>query len=190
MMNGEAIAAQVQQGAFPAHWQVWHARASHFIRLAILSAIILIGAAIGIMYLLNNPNQAFTIGAVGSPDTGSLDPSAFSNWRVADFVILGFFLLFCAGYLVFLLAQSVQAKEQVLVLFPEGFVLKTGQTRAFAFANIRSISASSYRGVVNLRIVASDGRKFSVRIDGRFGKAKPLAQRILAARNQFPARPS
>lgn len=186
MVNGEAIVAQVRQGAWPQHWQVFRARTSYFLRQVFFMALLLVIAVVGIVYLLGHPNEVFTIDYVGSSD-GTIDPGAFSIWRVVDFALLALFLVGFAAYAVLMLVQLTGASEQVLVLFPEGFVVKNGPTRAFAFAQIRTISATRYRGVLNIRVVAVDGRSFRVRLDGRFGSTKQLGQRILTARSQFAA---
>jgi hypothetical protein len=61
--------------------------------------------------------------------------------------------------------------------------------QAFAFADLRTISATSYRGVITLRMVAVDEQQFTVRLDARFGNARQVAQRILTDCSQFAAAP-
>lgn len=189
MVNGEAIVAQVRQGSWPHDWQVLRAKPAHFIRLAIFIALFLILAAAGLIYLVGHPGEVFTLGAAGSSDSGPLDPTVFSLWRTADFAVLLLVLAGCGVSLVITLIHAAHANEHLLIVFPEGFVLKTGRTQTFAFATIQALEASIYRGVATLRIVAVDGQKFTVRLDARFGNARQVAQRIVIARNQFAAAP-
>ncbi|HEV8190016.1 MAG TPA: hypothetical protein VGP82_00800 [Ktedonobacterales bacterium] len=187
MINGEAIVAQVQHGTWPQNWQVLRAKPSHFIRLAIFVAIFFVAAAGGLIFLLGHPSDALTLGAAGSSDGGALDPAAFSLWRTVDFTMLGLVLAGLTVALVRTLVQAAQAHEQLLVLLPEGFVLKTGRAQAFDFGSMQTLSAVSTNGVVALRMVALDGQQSTVQLDTRFGSSTQLAKRILTARNQFVA---
>ncbi len=185
MLDGEAVVAQVQQGTWPQDWLVLRAKSSHYIRLAIFIAIFLVLVAVGLVYLFGHPAEAFALGGANSPDSGPVDANTFSIWRTVDFVALGLSLVGLTLSFAKTLLQAAHAKEQVLIVLAEGFVLKTRRLQAFAFGDMRTLSATSYRGVVTLSVVAVDGRKSSVRLDARFGGARKVAQRILAARNQL-----
>lgn len=187
MMNGDAIVAQVHQGAIPPNWLVLRARVSHFVRLAIFIAIFLILAGIGLVYLLGHPHEAWVPGAAGSPDTETLDSSTFAIWRGVDFAVVGILLVGLSAYLIYAFVQMSQAQDQFFILFPEGFVLKTSKTQTVPFAAIRTFSATNYRGTISFKLVTFDGRSIRLSLDGRFGNARQLAQRVLDARNQYVA---
>jgi hypothetical protein len=190
MLNGDAIIAQVRQGTWPQSWQVLRANRSHFIRLAIFIAIFLVLAAFGLLYLISNPDHAVVPGAAGSPDGGTLDPATFAVWRTIDLAVLGIALVGLVVAVINTLLQMAHAQEQLLVVLPEGFVLKTRRLQTVAFAAIQTMTATSYRGVVTFKIGTVNGQKLSVSLDARFGAARQVAQRILAARNQFTAAPA
>jgi hypothetical protein len=186
MLNGEAVVVQARRGAVFAGGQVWHAQERYFLVQTAIAGVFVLLMIFGFFYLLSNSNQAFTIGGYGSAG-GPLDSTALAGWRTFDFVAGG---LFAAAMLVLLVrsaAASANAGDQVLVLLPDGLVLGTGKTpKTYPFAAFRAVSLSSTRGTVSLSLTpAAGGRAVRVPLDGRFGKAKPIAQAILVAHRQF-----
>ncbi len=59
--------------------------------------------------------------------------------------------------------------------------------QAVAFGAVRTFSATNYRGTITFKLVTFDGRSIRFTLDGRFGNARQIAQRMLDARNQFVA---
>ena len=189
MINGEAIVAQARQGAVFLDGQVWRAQERYFLAQTAVAGIFVLLMVFGFFYLLSNSNHAFVIGSYGS-EGGPLDDAALAGWRAFDFVAGGLFAVAMLVVLVRTAAASANAGEQVLVLLPDGFVLGTGKTpKTYPFAAYRAASASSTRGTVSLALMpAAGGRAVRVPLDGRFGKAKPIAQAILVAHRQFVSR--
>jgi hypothetical protein len=189
MLDGNTVLGYAQQGSVPPTWHVWRARRSYFWVQAVGGALIFALGLGGILYFLGDPNHAIVLGSYGSPDTGTLDPTAFTAWRIADFVVAGLLVL-GGGFLAVRRASELpSAAQQMLVLLPEGIVVSTGASpQSYAFASLRSLSASSYRGTYTVTLKPANGGKTArLVLNGRFGKSKPIATAILAAHRQFLA---
>jgi len=185
MIDGNAIVAQTRQGSVQPTWQVLRGQSSYFYRQAGLGAVVLALGAAGIVYLLANPD---TIYGYGLSDNVSISSGEFSFWRSADFVVVGLFALLGIATLIWRLAQSTNASQQLLVLMPEGFVMSTNKTQTYAFANLRSISVTVRNGTYYLNLLpASGASSVRLQIDGRFGNPKQVTQQIVAARDRFAA---
>ena len=84
MLDGNTVLAYAHQGSVPPNWSVWRAKLSYFIVQAVAGVLIFTLGCGAIVYLLGDPNRAFVLGSIGSPDTGTLNQGAFTAWRIAS----------------------------------------------------------------------------------------------------------
>jgi hypothetical protein len=189
VLDGNTVLAYAQQGSVPPNWSVWRAKLSYFIVQSVAGVLIFALGFGAIVYFLGDPNHAFVLGSYGSPDSGTLNQGAFNAWRIADFTGAGALALLGAILAIRRAAELPSAGEQMLVLLPEGIVMSTSQVpRTFAFAALRALNVSSYRGTYTLTLKpASGGKSVRIMLDGRFGKSKPIASAILGAHQRFLA---
>lgn len=174
----------VRQGYTPGNWRVFHGRVAYHVRQIIGGVVILALGFIGVMYLLLNPHIAVVPGA-GSGST-PLDEGPFTVARTVDFVVLAVFLLLGLGVSALSASRLTTARDQALVLMPEGFVLSVKNPVAYAYANMQAIAARNNNGTITFSITPIGGGRNQVfRLDGRFGKPKPIATAILAARAEW-----
>ena len=93
--------------------------------------------------------------------------------------MVGLFALAGIVAVIRYLLELGQAYQHVLVLMPEGFVLSTGKTVAYAYGTIREMKLVRSRYANSLKIYTWNAQKpVSVRIDGRFGNPKQLTSTI------------
>ena len=70
----------------------------------------------------------------------------------------------------------------MLVLTPEGLVFqRKKQAQSFSFATVRSLFTYRAYGTLQVRLIATDGTKTTIKLDGRFGRPKIIARTIIAA---------
>jgi len=181
-MNAESIATMARQGQHPPNWQVHRARSGYFVQQIILALVLLALGVGGTLYLLANPFTAFVPGYGGSE---TLDPGSFAIARTVDFGVIVIFVavgLWIGGTS---LAHLSRARDEVLVLMPQGFVIDTKTPVAYSYGAMRGMSARNYRGVVTFTITDPTGRRQRLRLDGRFGNASQLAGQVLTMRNTY-----
>jgi hypothetical protein len=188
LLDANVVVAYARQDTPPPTWQVWHARTSFFIRQALIGTLVLALGAVGVGYLLSHATTVFVLGTYGSTDGGQLDAGPFMAWRTADFVVLALLGAVGAYTLIRRAAEAPGARDQVLVLMPDGVVFGTGASpRAVAFASLRTVSSARYRGIVTLTFNFINGGKTRMTLDGRFGKPNLIAQSVIAAYRKVPA---
>jgi len=205
--DAQAILDALDAGSAPDTWKVFRARESYFLEqgailwLTALPCVILVALAVSLAF---------------SPATSSwTDPFRYYG------ILLG--LTGCACFAVFirrgftLLRQRRSASKQMLVLTPEGFVVRTGPSQwlpadtAAAFSTIlswagarggriysvsfdRTVSIYLYLGnnlfqtQVSLIMTLINPRRLTVwRIDPRFPWRDTIAQSIIEAHTRYAA---
>lgn len=180
MVNANAVVEQVRMGTAPADWQVLRANRSFFVQQAILGALLTIAAIAAAIYLL----MSGTVVGYGLND--QTPDNVLTVWLIIDMVVL--LALVITGIVLAIrhLSQMGPAAEQMLVLTPEGFVRRLGagdkQTSTFDYSAISGMKTSVQSGTVYLLIQRrADGKVLKVKMDGRFGKPKQVAQEITGA---------
>lgn len=183
MLAGETVVAQVDHGAAPPNWQITRGRPAFHLQQIILGVVVVAIGVVGAVFLLANPDQAFSYGAGGEASM-----SVINGWRTVDFVVLAIFALAGAYLIVQHTGSYASAKSDLLVMVPEGFVIRTGRRiQTYDFATLTSLRATLSRGTLIVNATQASGAKLRSSIDGRFGKVKPIGQAILAAYSQYRA---
>jgi hypothetical protein len=177
MMNTDMIVAQARNNQVPPTWQVHHGRSSFYVRQIAIGAFLLAFAAAGAIYLVSHPFIAIVPGYAAGDS--NVDSQTFTLDRAVDFVLLGLFALVGIGAMIRYLLELGRAYQHVLVLLPEGFVLSTGKTVAYAYGTIREMKLVKSRYASSLKIHTWNAQKpVRVRLDGRFGNPKQLTGTI------------
>ncbi len=176
MVNIDMIVAQARNNQVPPTWQVYHGRSSFYVRQIIVGALLLAFAAAGAIYLVSHP---FTAIVPGYASDNNVDPQTFTLYRAVDFLVVGLFALVGIVAGVRYLRELGRAYQYVLVLMPEGFVLSTGKTVAYAYGTIREMKLVRSRYANSLKIYTWNAQKpVSIKFDGRFGNPKQLISTI------------
>lgn len=176
MVNIDMIVAQARNNQVPPTWQVYHGRSSFYVRQIVIGAVLLAFAAGGTIYLVAHPYIAIVPGYTSD---NPLDPQMFTFNRGLDFAIAGLVALAGIVAVIRYLLELGRVNEYVLVLMPEGFVLSTGKTIAYAYGTIREMKIVRSRYANSLKISTWNAQKpVSVRLDGRFGNPKQLISTI------------
>lgn len=186
MISKEQVLMYAQQGQSLPGWQVLHPKTSYLVRLAAIFAIMaIVVIGLGVAFLSQN---SFVF--VPGYSVGSLDPAAFQIWRYIDEAFLAILILILIGGASRYALELGTAPNQMLVLTPEGFLLKKRRAEQFvAYAGVTSITARASRyGDVTLNVKAVGGNAiYKVQLDGRYGNARALASQIIAAQRQYAA---
>jgi hypothetical protein len=178
MINTDMIVAQARNNQVPPTWQVYHGRSSFYVRQTVIGAFLLAFAAAGTIYLVSHPFVAIVPGYASD---NNVDPQMFTLDRAFDFVMVGLFALVGIGAVIRYLLELGRAYQHVLILMPEGFVLSTGKTVAYAYGTIREMKLVKSRYASSLKIHTWNAQKpVRVRLDGRFGNPKQLTPTIYA----------
>lgn len=184
MLSKEEILMYVQQGQAPAGWQVLRAKISYLLKqIATYAVLALVFIGFGI-YILSNTD--FVFGPIGLIDING----SFQTWRYIDEAVVAIALLLFLWMVVKNLMDLMSAQNQVLVLLPEGFLLKKRNTeQCVDYAGVAGISTHAGRyGDVTVHIKAKDGNAlYKVQLDGRYGNAKMLAAQMMNAQRQYAA---
>src|SRR5258708_18723233 len=139
MLSKEEILAYVQQGQALPEWNVLRPKVAYLTRQALIYGGLAVLIVILIVVFLN---QDYSFGYwVGTPDDSTLQ-----TWRYIDLIILG--LLFVASLFVSLrnVLDLSTVQTQVLVLMPDGFLLKKRKTEQFiAYAGVTNLSVHAGR---------------------------------------------
>ncbi|HEX6800677.1 MAG TPA: hypothetical protein VF116_23395 [Ktedonobacterales bacterium] len=176
MMDSNAIIGQVQSGAAPANWQVLRARRGFFVQGAIGGIVLAVFAAAAAVYL-------FATGTVVGYGLNDQTPNGvLTFWFIADMVVLAAIVVIGIVFCINRLVTLGSTESQLLVLMPQGFVMRLGSsakaTRRVSYQQIATMVPTVRRGNVSLVMQTRDGRKVTLPLDGRFGKPRPLAQQI------------
>jgi hypothetical protein len=178
MINADMIVAQARNNQVPPTWQVYHGRSSFYVRQIVIGAFLLALAAAGAIYLVSHPFIAIVPGYVSD---NNVDPQTFTLDRAFDFVMVGLFALVGIGAVIRYLLELGRAYQHVLILMPEGFVLSTGKTVAYAYGTIKEMKLVRSRYASSLKLYTWNAQKpVRVRLDGRFGNPKQLTATIYA----------
>lgn len=184
VLNADAVMMAVRQNQIPGSWQVFRGRVAFHMQQLLGGVLILVLGFVGIMYLLLNPRIAIVPG-YGSNDS-PIDPGPFTIARTVDFVVLAILLLVGLWLCFSSSSQLTVARDQALVLMPDGFVISTKNPVAYAYAAMQGMSARNNRGTITFNITPVGGaQRQSFRLDGRFGNAKQIATQILAGRAEW-----
>lgn len=185
-MDGEKVLAQARQGRAAPNWQVLPVRARHFMQNMAIFGVAAATLVVLLVVLALHPNNAVTTGSSIDSD------SALSLWRMADFIIGAVLALACVGATVLAIRDYRTRNSQMLVLMPEGFVMRTGigtrSLRTISYGTIGAVNVSVYRGQYTLKMPRLDGHgTIRVQLDARFGPPKPIVQQITTAQARFAA---
>jgi len=184
MISKEQVLMYARQGQSLPGWQVLYPKTSYLVRLAAIfgvMAIVVVG--LGIAFLSQN---GFVI--VPGYVSKALDPGAFQTWRYIDEAFLAILILILIGGASRYALELGTAQNQMLILTPEGFLLKKRSTEQFvAYTGVTSITARAGRyGDVTLSVRAvGSNAMYKVQLDGRYGNARALASQIIAAQRQY-----
>lgn len=183
MLNSQQILENAQNGQAQPTWKVLPAKRSYFIS-NFIAYLLVIAAGFGLIaYLILNPNMAIV--PKFTPD--GLDDAALAMWRTIDMVVFPLIILGCAWFGVQTLLALQQRHEQLLVLLPEGVVMRKGKTTSlitFAEAQVLKLSNSSATSST-LTITKQNGQKTSFRLDNRFGNPRKLSKQIDETYKQY-----
>lgn len=186
MLSKEEILMYVQQGQAQPDWQVLRPSKSYLTKQVLgyaIAAIIFVGIGV---YFMGQDSLVIV-----PKFSGDLDPGAFQTWRIIDIIVLILAILGFAGAAINYMLELNTAQNQMLVLMPEGFLLKKRSTEQFvAYANVSSLSpriGSGGEATLNIKFAAST-TLHQVKLDGRYGKPKELAPQIVAAQRQYAAK--
>lgn len=171
-------------GANGLGWLVLHPKTSYLVRQAIFYAalaVVFIGFG---AYVVSQSSFAF--GPIGIVELGDIQ-----TWHYIDEAILAIVIVLSVWMMFKNLLDINTVQHQVLVLMPEGFLLKTrGTEQCVSYAGVASIAgrASRYGNVtLNVKPVGST-IIYKVQLDGRYGNAGALASQIVGAQRQYAAR--
>lgn len=185
MIDWNRVIEHVRAGTAPAAWQVVRAKKSYFIWVAIGALVVAIGAIAGEAYLLSSNT------IVGYALPADPTPQVYNLWHTLDLVAAIAIALACIVAAVRGIQQTGTLNEQMLILLPEGFVMRRGtkpkDTQAFNYPTIRTIKRQVRNSTTTLVLEMADGRAARVVLDGRFGKVKAIAQQIQNAHAQYVA---
>jgi hypothetical protein len=182
MLNKEGILAYVQQGQTLPGWQILRPRMGYLARLAIIYAFVAVAVlAFGVYFISQTSFVIVWYAGMGLSD---------QTWRYIDEALLAIlFVVFAGGALKYMLDINM-SHTHVLVLMPDGFLLKKGETEQLvAYSGVTSISSVADRyGNVRLNIKAvGTNVLYKVRFDNRYGKSRVVASQIVAAQRQYAA---
>lgn len=176
MFDPNAILGQVQTGMAPSNWHVLRARRAYFVQSAVSGFVIAVLAIAATVYILSSG----TVFGYGLNDQTPENVAFF--WFIVDMVVLAAFLIGGIIFAILRLVAMRSAENQVLVLMPEGFVMRTGTsakaTRTVLYQNVATMVPTTHNGSVSLVMRLANGRKAQVGLDSRFEKPKALAQQI------------
>ena len=176
MIDSNAVINQVQSGTAPTSWQVFRARRGYFVQSAILRVVAAILAVAVAVYLF----MSGTVFGYGINDQTSDNVLTF--WLIVDMLVLASVLIYSIVTTFTHLISLGSVEGQMLVLMPEGFVMRQGtsakSTRLVLFENVATLVPTVSSGSVSLVMRTRNRRKLRIPLDGRFGKAKQVAQHI------------
>jgi hypothetical protein len=184
MLSKDEILTYAQQGQAPAGWLVLHPRSSYLVRQALIYAVLAaVVVILGVIFISQN-SYVITPGF----GTGSVDPGTFQTWRYIDEGVLAAVFLVPAIAAIRHVIDLSNLHNHVLVLMPDGFLLKKGNTEQLVgYTGVQNISYRYDRyGNVTLNITASGTRSaYRVRLDNRYGNGRSLASQIVSMHRQF-----
>jgi hypothetical protein len=177
MIDSSTVLQQASTGMAPPTWEVLRARRSFFISSAIGGVCITLGAIAAAIYLL----LSGTIVGIGVNDQTPSNVAFF--WFIVDMVALAAFAIGGIAFAVVRLRGLGSIDGQMLILMPEGFVMRRGtatkDTTTVNYQRAATMTPSVQNGTVYLVIqLAGSGQRAKVEIDNRFGPAKKLAEQI------------
>jgi hypothetical protein len=177
MIDSSAVLQQASTGMAPPTWEVLRARRSFFISSAIGGVFITV-AAIGVaIYLI----LSGTIIGIGVNDQTPNNVAFF--WFIVDMVALAAFGIGGVVFAIVRLRGLGSLTEQMLILMPEGFVMRRGSaakdTTTVNYQRVATVTPSVQSGTVYLVMqLAGSGQRTKVELDSRFGPPKKLAEQI------------
>ncbi len=186
MINGVEVLAQALAGYNPGPWRIYRAQKNHFVTETLVGIFLTALFLGGVVWILSQ-NQFVITPGYGSG--GTLDEGTFNTWRAID-IIAGIAFAIAMAYYTFKTANNIgKADTMALVLMPEGLVMGKGKPdpTVVSYGALKGLKATIYRGgTINLSIKdAQTGKNSLVRIDGRYGRVRPLANQIVADYNNY-----
>lgn len=176
MIDSNAIIGQVQTGTAPANWQIYHARRGFFVQEAIGGVVITALAVAAAVFVLAS-GTVFGYGLNDQTPQGVL-----TFWFIVDMLVVAALFIIGIVFCVTRLVALGSAERQMLVLMPEGFLMRRGNspkaTLLIRYQNIATLVPTTRNGRLSLVMQTRAGRKAQIPLDSRFGKPKSLAQQI------------
>lgn len=181
MFDKDTVLTQAQTGSVPSEWRVLRANRTYFYQSAALGFVVAILAVVAAAYL-------FVTGTVVGYAVVNGNTAGF--WQIVDFVALLLFLVGGIAYGTQRLRALGSVEQQMLVITPEGFVMRTGaaekNVRQVSFSAVKALHTSIQNGTVYLVVQPmSGGKSVKVELDKRFGKPKTVATQIAGMYAQF-----
>lgn len=183
MPSKEEILMYVQQGQVLSGWQVLRPKKSYLFRQIAIYGLLAIACLAFGGYVISDSTFAF--GPIGLADIGS-----YQTWHLIDEAFLAILFVIFAWVTIRNLIDLASVQNQVLVLLPEGFLLKKRNTeQCVDYAGVAGASARVGRyGDVTVNIKAQGSNVvYKVQFDGRYGNARALASQIVNAQRQYAA---
>lgn len=178
MIDAGMVLRMVRSGQVPPQWQVVRAKRGFFLMQSFLGVLLVILGVGGAVALL----ASGTVIGYGLSDTSPDGVVTF--WFVVDMLVLAACVI---GGIVLAIQQLLRlgtVDEQVLVLMPDGFVMRRGSapkdTLAYSYDSIRAVDRVVRNGTNYLVMQPVQGRAVRLTLDGRFGPPKRIAQQIQA----------
>jgi hypothetical protein len=177
MIDSNAVVQQASTGMAPPSWQVLPARRSFFMSSALIGVVFTLGAIAAAIYLL----LSGTIFGIGVNDQTPNNVAFF--WFIVDMVLVAAFAIGGIIFAIVRLRGLGSLNQQMLILMPEGFVMRRGTTpkdvTTVNFERVATMTPSVQSSAVVLVMqLAGSGQRAKVELDNRFGPAKKLANEI------------
>lgn len=177
VIDANAAIQQVRSGTAPPSWQVLRARPTFFMWSAIGGVVFTLAAIAAAIYLFVS-NTVVGIGV-----TDQTPPNVALFWLIVDMLVLAACAVIGVVSAVRHVRRLGSASEQMLVLMPEGFVLRRGTTEkdvtTINYQRIATMTPTAKNGAMVLAMtIAGSGKRAAVTLDNRFGPAKKLASEI------------
>lgn len=181
MFDKNAVLAQAQSGSVPPEWRLLRANRTYFYQSAVVGFVIAILAVAAAAYL-------FVTGTVVG--YAVVNDSTAGFWQIVDVVVLLLFLVGGIAYAVQRLSSLGSVEQQMLVITPEGFVMRTGpaekNVRQVSFSAVKALKTSIQSGTVYIVVQPmSSAKSVKVELDKRFGKPKAVATQIAGMYAQY-----
>lgn len=184
MIEPNGVLHQARAGMAPPYWQVLRAKPGYFLLGAFGYAVLAFASIAAAVYIVLS-GTVFGYGINdGTPD------GVLNFWFIVDLVFLALVLIAGIVLAVGRLLRLRGVGEQMLVILPEGVVIRRGfgptDLWSFNFPNIRQVTWNIRKGQVYLTFLsAKDTRVVHYTLDGRYGNPKKVAQQIQNAHAQY-----
>jgi hypothetical protein len=177
VIDANATIQQASSGMAPPSWQVLRARPSFFMWSAIGGVVFALAAIAAAIYLFTSG----TIVGIGVSDQTPDNVATF--WFIVDMIVLAACAFGGVVMTIHYARLMGSAADQMLILMPEGFVLRRGPAEkdvtTVNFERVATMTPAVRNGAVLLDMrIAGSGKRAQVSLDNRFGSAKKLTNEI------------